>query len=277
MPSRFRFHGYAIGAAGRISKPFSELIEVQAASALPQLGGRGSARSACFQYREILKFDLAHTEVTGSRCDGDCDDDRKEASFSTRITSTVEGLNILDMVTADRVVATLSSTYTAASDGEPSVKLIGTHFENLRIAGIPVDVDLAVDVFDGHDTHRALAHAYKTDDGVRELVDRLTLKHRAKEAPAHILRWFSPAEGGSELPASRGITAVSLVRDLAPRRSGLDCWGHVVHIKGFGTIRLAEVEVSKVTRTVNMIQVDLDCPYKGQLMLGSIADGGDDY
>lgn len=204
MPSRFRFHGFAIGAAGRITKPFSELIEVQAASALPQLGGQGSARSVGFKYREILHFDLAHTEVTGSSCECDCDDN--PTSFSTRITSTVEGLNILNMITADRVVATLASSYTSASDGEPSVKLIGTHFENLRIAGIPVEVDLATDVFDRFDTHRALANAYGTDDSVRALVDQLTLKHRAKEAPEHILRWFNPSEGGSELPASRGIT-----------------------------------------------------------------------
>lgn len=278
MPSRFRFHGYAIGAAGRISKPFSEPIEVQAASALPQLGGQGSARSSSFKYRDILQFDLAHTEVTGSPCDSDCDDNNSNgASFGTRVTSTVEGLNILNMVTADRVVATLSSTYTAASDGEPSVRLIGTHFENLRIAGIPVDVDLVCDVLDSFDTHRALAQAYRTDDRVRDLVDRLTLKHRAAEAPAHILRWFNPSKGGNELPASRGITAVSLVRSLAPQRAGLDCWGHVIHVEGFGTVRLAEVEISKVTRTVNMIQVDLDCPYKGQVMLCSIADGGDDY
>jgi hypothetical protein len=138
-------------------------------------------------------------------------------------------------------------------------------------------VDLAVDFYDRFDTLRTLAHAYKTDESVRALVDQLTLKHRAKEAPAHILRWFSASEDGGELPTSRGITSLSLVRGLSPRRAGLDCWGHVIHVEGFGTIRLAEVEISKVTRNVNMIQVDLDCPYKGQVMACSIADGGDDY
>lgn len=275
MPSRFRFRGYAIGAAGRIDKPFSEIIEVQAASALPQIGGYGSARSAGFQYREILRFDLAHTEVTGAPCD--CDDDDNEPSYSTRINSTVEGLNILGMVTVDRVVATLASTYTPASDGEPSVRLLGTRFENLRIAGIPVEVDLATDVLDRFDTHRSLAQAHQTDDGVRNLFDRVTLKHGAKEAPAHILRWFNTSEEGGALPASRGITGLSLVRGLAPGRAGLDCWGHVIHVPGFGTIRLAEVEISRTTRNVSMIQVDLDCPYKARLMFCEVADGGDDY
>lgn len=275
MPSRFRFHGYAIGAAGQIRKPFSEVIEVQAASALPQIGGHGSARTAHFKYREILQFELAHTEVTGGPCD--CDRDSDKTSFSTRINSTVEGLNILGMVTADRVVATLSSTYTAASDGEPSVRLIGTRFENLRIAGIPIDVDLATDLLDRYDTHRSLAAAYKADDKIQSLIDQLSLKDRASEAPPYILRWLSALEGRGELPATRGITPISLVRGLEPKGAGLDCWGHIIHLPGFGTIRLAEIEISAKTRNVNMIQVDLDCPYKGQIMLCSIADGGDDY
>jgi hypothetical protein len=271
LANRFHFRGYAIGAAGRVGNPFSEIVEVQAAMALPHIGGHGTARSAAFKHRDIVRFDLAHSEVTGARCD--CDDD--EVSYSTRITSTVEGLNILDMVTADRVVATLSSRYKRDSDGEPSVSLIGTRFENLRIAGIPVEVDLAHDVFDRFDTHRALAHAYKTDEKIRTLVDRLCLRHRAHEAPPHILRWFNLLESGGELPASRGITGLSLVRDLAPAR--LAPWGHVIHVAGFGTIRLAELEISKTTRTVTMIQVDLDCPYQAQFMFCAVADGGDDY
>lgn len=273
MASRFHFQGSAIGAAGRISSPFSEIIEVQAASALPQIGGHGTSRSAAFKHGEFLQFQLAHTEVTGTPCD--CDDN--PVSHNSRITSTVEGLNILGMITADRVVATLASMYTKTSDGEPSVRLLGTRFENLRIAGIPVEVDLAADVFDQFDTHRALSHAYKTNDAVRGLVDQLTLKHRAKEAPPHIMRWLNPMEGGSELPSSRGITSISLVRGLAPRGGGLDCWGHVIHVPGFGTVRLAELEISKTTRTVNMIQVDIDCPHKAQLMLCSVSDGGEDY
>lgn len=273
MASRFHFRGSAIGAAGRISSPFCEIIEVQAASALPQIGGHGTARSVAFKHGEFLQFQLAHTEVTGTPCD--CDD--IPVSHNSRITSTVEGLNILGMITADRVVATLASTYTPTSDGEPSVRLIGTRFENLRIAGTPVEVDLAADVFDQFDTHRALSQAYKTNDAVRGLVDQLTLKHRAKEAPPHIMRWLNPMEGGSELPSSRGITSISLVRGLAPRGGGLDCWGHVIHVPGFGTIRLAELEISKTTRTINMIQVDIDCPHKAQLMLCSVADGGEDY
>ncbi len=138
MNDKLRFRGFAIGAAGRIIQPFQESIESQAATALAFVGGYGSARSAGFSYRGILKFDLAQSQVTGLPCD--CDDE--ETSSVANIQSTVEGLNILDMVTADRVIANLVSTYPAPK-GEPSILFFGSRFENLRIAGIPIDIDIA--------------------------------------------------------------------------------------------------------------------------------------
>ena len=48
MPGRFRFRGSAIGAGGHITVPFNEIIELQAASALPEIGGHGTARSWIF-------------------------------------------------------------------------------------------------------------------------------------------------------------------------------------------------------------------------------------
>src|SRR5580704_12595377 len=110
MPGRFRFKGNAIGVGGHISAPFNETIEIQAASALPDIGGYGSATSVDFRHRGILSFRRANSEVFGSKCAGE-DGEPDEAGFSTRIRATVEGLNILDMVTADRVVASVAATY----------------------------------------------------------------------------------------------------------------------------------------------------------------------
>jgi hypothetical protein len=275
LASRFRFRGSAFAAAGRIGRPFSEIIEVQAASTIAKFGGHAAAHSADFRHRDLVRFHLAHTAVTGSSHATNGDD--KKLTFSTRIAAIIEGLNIHDIVTADRVVAMLVSTYTPESDGEPSVHLIGSHFENLRVAGIPIDVDLAIDVFDKHHTHRALAGAYQNDPSARELIDKLSLSHRAKEAPPHILRWFNPSSGSRELPATRGITATSLVRGMTPAKPGLDCWGHVIHIPGFGTVRLAEVEISKTTRNLTMIQVNMGSPCEAELAFCDVIDGGDDY
>src|SRR5260370_31946952 len=63
----------------------------------------------------------------------------------TQVASTVEGLNILDVVTADRVVARLTSSHDL-TDGEAHIHLVGSKFENLRIAGCEVDVKLRHDL-----------------------------------------------------------------------------------------------------------------------------------
>jgi hypothetical protein len=270
----FRFHGFAVAAAGRLEQPYSDLIEAQAATALAPIGGRATARSRNFHYRDMVKFDHAYSEITGSECDDGCEG--SERSNSTHLRCTLEGLDILTMLTADRIVANLVSTDTGAPDGEPSVRLLGTRFENLRIAGIPVEVDLATQLLDNYDTYSALTKAYGSDKSLQELIDRPSAKTH-KDAPEHLRRWLHFRESTSQIPEHRGRTVTSLVDKLTPERGGLGCWGHIIDVKGFGVIRLAEIEITRSTRLVNMVQIDLDCPYKGQLMFCMIADGGEGY
>lgn len=273
MPSRFRFQGHAIGAGGRIHNPFQEIIEIQAAAALPEIGGYGSSRSSSFRYREILQFDLAHSEVTGS-----LSGNGGKPVHNTLIKTTVEGLNIMGMVTADRVVANLVSVHDGEGDGEPSVKLAGTRFENLKIAGVPVKVDLALDVFDRLHTHSHVRNAYRTDQHFRALFDDLTLKRRLQEAPERVRRWFyRPAENDGEMPQTKGVTSLSLVRRLEPERPEFQCWGHVIHIDGFGSIVLAELQLTQFTRRLTMVRVNLGSPVEGDATICSVEDGGTDW
>jgi len=279
VKNHFRFHGYAIGVAGRIDKPSPEVLEVQAATALPLIGGRASARSANFNHKGIIKFDSAYSEVTGADCrDENCEG--PPTSHATHLRSVVEGLDILSIVTADRVVANLVSTNKANSGDDSSVRILGTRFENLKIAGIPVEVKLATDLLDKFDTHGALEAAYlsnATDDekAIRGLIDRPELQDALKTAAQHFLHCFHFYKSKDALPASkRGTTYTSLVKSLEPAHSGLDKIGHVVHVPGFGTVRLGEVHINAKTRLISMVQVHLDCPHKGVLMAAEAGDGG---
>jgi hypothetical protein len=273
MPGRFRFKGNAIAAGGYISAPFHEIIEIQAASALPEIGGYGSATSVDFRYREILRFRRANSEVVGSKCA--CD--HGEPHFATRVKATIEGLNIMDMVTADCVVANLAAQYDPGAPGESSVRLVGSCFENLRIAGIPVKVRQAVNVLDRFDTYTRLRKAYGTADaGVLELFGDAALRGRFHQAPAKVAQWFShPVAAAAEMPAANGVSYVSLVSNLEPEGGGFDCWGHVIHVPGFGSIALGEVSISPTSRSVTMIQIDLDCPFTARMMFCSAVDGCD--
>jgi hypothetical protein len=271
MPRRYRFKGSAYGAAGIITTPFREIIHTQASSNLADFGGFGSAHSEDFAHRNILRFRRAHTEVTGSRTH--LDDDVH--TFSTLVKSTVEDLNIMGMITCDRVVANLVSTFRDVPDAEPAVNLIGSRFENLRIAGIPVKVCLSLDVLDGYRLHKDLKAAFKTDKRVRDLFGNDELKKRHKNAPKEVKDFLDePPDDSHEMPHHKGVSVVSIVRNLEPECNAFETYGHVIHLEGFGTIRLGEVRICNHTRQLTMIQVRLGCPVEGDGSVGAVEGGG---
>jgi hypothetical protein len=261
-----------VGVAGRITDPFDEIIEIQAATALPGIGGHGTARSSHFRHRDVVRFDHAHSEVIGTTTRAD---DRQNTVFETLVQSTVEGFGVQGMLTADRIVARLVTTFTEGQPGDPSVKLVGSRFENLKIAGIPVHVVLATDVFDRYDTYAALSDAYRADQGVRDLFCDPALKDRLQQAPSKVAQWFEHLlRDGPIMPADQyGNTRISLVRRLEPADPSLVCWGHVIRVEGFGTIRLAELEVGRLNRSLTMVQINLGSPVSADVMAGSVDDG----
>ena len=54
--STFHYHACAHAFSGRFNRPFDHLIDVQAATSLPVIGGHGSSRVENFQFRESLGF-----------------------------------------------------------------------------------------------------------------------------------------------------------------------------------------------------------------------------
>ena len=78
----------------------------------------------------ILSYESGYTQVGGHKSP------KKGHGFVTLSTSVVEGLNILDVLTADRVVAQISTEHPEWDDRRrqvPTVTFLGTRFENLRI------------------------------------------------------------------------------------------------------------------------------------------------
>src|SRR5215469_13600195 len=166
MPSQYKYRGSAFGAAAVLKTPFNEILPTQASANLADFGGYGCGRSEDFRHRELIHFDLAVSEVTGSQThlDGDVD------TYSTLVKSTVINLNVMGMIQCDKVVANLVSTYEDVKGAEPSVRLIGSRFENLMIAGIPVKVCLNLDVLDDCHQHYRLKAKFKAkDECVRKL------------------------------------------------------------------------------------------------------------
>ena len=113
--------------SGELLRPAQRSIAAQAATTLAPGGGRGFQRIDNFQLDGILSFRAAYTEVGGSF-------DECHNIHTSYATSVIEGLNIADMVKADKVVSRVA-VYSPieGSDEESSFDITGSHFENLRV------------------------------------------------------------------------------------------------------------------------------------------------
>jgi len=131
------FHAEAHALTGKLELPFKEEIKKQAFVKLeghladlpdPEKAQRSyfSQHAKNFRLEGIVSYATAHTQVSGH-------ESKKHPGASvTLATSVVEGLNVLNVVTADRVVAQISTTH-LPDEHAPLVTFLGTHFENLRI------------------------------------------------------------------------------------------------------------------------------------------------
>lgn len=133
MERTFLYHALASGVSGRITEPFQDLVEVQAASAIPPTGGYSSSRVENFRYKDMLSFRSSAATTAGNFSDA-------KQRYTTLATVTIEGLNVFGVITADRVVARLVSEQSKDPEKEPAFTIAGSQFENLRVGGYPLDV-----------------------------------------------------------------------------------------------------------------------------------------
>ena len=92
----------------------------------------------------LISFGISgHTRVIGAQIKNKTDAfGNDHAGWVTMSTAVLEGLNVVDILTADRVVAQVSTEHPVKDGNVPKVTFLGTHFENLRIGGYPVEVEI---------------------------------------------------------------------------------------------------------------------------------------
>jgi hypothetical protein len=278
--SQYIYSASAYGFAGELERPSRHSIPSQAASVLGADGGRGSNRVQNFKFDGFLSVADAHTEVGGSY--DDCHN-----RFTTYAFSSLEGVNVADMLTADRVVSRLYIYAPAnpADKSEPSFTITGSHFDNLRIAGYKVDVQLATSEFHtSHDTLtgagtgdkwllasqlaeskkdlQALEKEYHALKGIKALVDRWKEKGQTKG---------NDKEGGEKHGHCRTylLSPIKQLKLEGYTGSDIQILGNIICIPKFGVIRLADLLVHGHCRSLTMFRVQM-CSATG----GSTDGGG---
>jgi hypothetical protein len=242
--THFRYNARAAALQGHLSLPISAEIEPQAAVDLPLEGGFATERVEDYKLQHFVSFDAAHTSVTGAY-------DPEDDAFFTVVTACVEGLNILGVISADRIVARLMSK-TAYVDPskpapEPSFVPTGSHFDNLVIAGHPVTIKLNVGAMCDLDTY-----GKASKDGAKRLGKAFVKNHQIHGGTVECSLVESIDTGGAPELQLRGHDSI--------------------FIEQFGTIRFAEFVVNKYERHITMLRVALGCGHKG-LLLAAVGQG----
>jgi hypothetical protein len=253
-PSHFHYHACAHAFSAQFTRPFAEQIDVQASSSLPPTGGHGCARVENFRFREFISFDKGYTHVSG----GYQSDDQ---SNNTLVTSTLEGLNMLDVLTADRIVSRLYSKH-AKGAAEGVITMHGSKFENLLICGHPVKMDLDFTLFEKIQTFEKARTAY-ADAGS-------DFHKRAKD----------PLRTGTALASQdkNGAFLCSLVKgDIQVDYPGVEASGHSIYVPGFGRVYFAEVFISHGQRTLTMLRFELGSTTKAGGSGGATTSNGKNY
>jgi hypothetical protein len=249
----FLYHAQGCAFGGVMRRPYNEVLEAKAATALPQTGGVAFADEPGFNYKDLFRFDKASTRASGTR-DGN-------GTHKTTITSTVEGLNITDVVKAACIVASLTTRHNGTED-EAHVDPSGSQFTGLTISGYPVAVDLDIPLMCQLDTLRGFKDKYAKDAGFRKMAsDRFGWSG---------LNWPNP----DTLPEPKGIVSCSLVKTISCGCPGLTINGNSIKVPNFGTIYLAEYWAKAGSRRLTMMRFALGSPTEGDVTVGGIDGNG---
>jgi hypothetical protein len=264
--SQHFYHASAYGLAGELERPCRHSIPTQAATVLGAGGGRGYQRVENFSFDGTVSFKAAFAEVGGSF--DECHN--RHTSYATAV---IEGLNILDVVTADRVVSRMAIYSAEAGDkkGEATFDITGSHFDNLKVAGHKIEVKLATHIFHEHDTYSKISEAHaakKTDDWLLGSKLRQLKKKDLEELEDTYHALGGMAEMVSEWketgnsPSNQGSYVFSPANQFElEKHTGHDTelrgFGSFIFVPKFGIVRLAELVIHKNCRTLTMLRVQM--------------------
>jgi hypothetical protein len=147
------------------------------------------------------------------------------------------------------VTARIASSH-PRSGAEPRITPIGSSFENLRIAGHKVEVDLAVDTFAEFDTASELRSACEDNEVSSRVQPHALSTDRS------------------------GEMSFTLVRSLSGLGKEITVYGNTIRIRDFGVVRLAEIFVSERKRRVSMVQFNLGSTPEGDGQAGGAEGNG---
>lgn len=265
------FHGEAYALSGLINNPFKQDVPKQADLALADAGGYRSNWIGEFEVESIASFGQAWTQVVGSS-------ESDEGPWNTMCSTTLENVNVLNVLTADRMVAQITTEHPKVGY-VPKVSFVGTQFVNLKIGGRQVDPILDLDFCDldgGEYPEKPIVHDNRFQMRVRAQYDNV-LAAAANGKNGKVPDWIAKQHNWDatqkSLAAKKPEVRCSLVKEIRGEHPGLP-YTTCIHVPHFGKIYLAEVTVTDDEYRLNLVRVELGCPVGGGIMLGAARVNG---
>jgi|SRR5580658_5465856 hypothetical protein len=272
-PKHHDFHAEASVLEGHLTLPLVQDIKTQAYANLPVKGGYIAQHESDYRLESVISFRKAYTQVAGNP------GSKPGHKWTTLSTSVIEGLNILDVVTADRIVAQVSLDH--PPDGYiPFITFLGTRFENLKIAGKPVDVTLDLNLVG---EKLAGDEPFTNSSHFRNKVAAQRVQVQAH--PNLLAELVQRYTGFSRQVGDLEAVECSLV-DHADYAEPGRCHGHVIHVPDFGTICLANLRLEhsdpkpstgiprKTLVHLTMMDIKMGCVAEGETGVGVTKTNG---
>jgi len=245
------YHAEANVLSGELKRPIKEEIEQQAPVSLnDRRGGHFTREVKHFTVEGLISFSRGETRVSGARS-------LKNENWVTLSTSVMEGLNVFEVITADRVVSQVSTDH-AYHNGPgpqgyiPQVTFLGTQFQNLRVSGIPVTLTLDLSICgDLPANGKTYLHDPKFLGAVQAQASKIAntpglpkeLKDQYDGKLARLKEQIGASAGANQ--GSHEPITCSLVQDIDVHIPGVKAYGNVLVIEHFGTVALGELVVGE--------------------------------
>jgi hypothetical protein len=259
----FYFQSDAHSLGGSVTHPSQKMIPSQAQSSLPAVGGHVTTTTGAFNHDSIVSCQASYTRVSGI-------EHQTDGPWSMVVTSVIEGLNIMEVVTAERIVAQVSTEY-SKDEKYPRISFAGSRFDQLRVLGHDVapvmNPTFMMSRSEGDEKlSHELFHKNSRQQG-KKIVASATVK-----TPQWVSDRFGWMDSDPE-PGEDRCVLCSLVDGVDPKFPGKS-FGHILDIPDFGRIFLGEFFASHGTIRLSMIRAELGCSVQGHMSAAVVGTGG---
>jgi hypothetical protein len=283
-PPSHDYHAEAHVLSGHLQRPVEQKIEQHAPVALKgRRSGHLTRLIEDVSIEGLISFKSGLSRVSGSTS-------LKHHGWVTLSTSIVEGLNVFEVITADRMVSQVSTEHPLENGHFPHVTFLGTQFNNLRVSGFPVALTLNFGICgkkpEGDRSYLEdlpfLKSARKQTEEIAKADDLpKDVKDQYDERLARINELIEGKNGSHEPKVICSIVE-SIGKIPIP---GVRSFGHVLVIPDFGTVSLGEIEVGEKKYDLSqerpsnyfeltIIKMKLGCVGTGTVTAGTTAANG---